>query len=434
LKKHYHSTAPLATLSLQYESQRILAVLVRILGLHRLNLALALVENIFEEAVTNHYFRTPANPPEFLLALARVKTLDLIRQQNLAEKLARSVALDMEMGQGLEQILQQLFSEPKVEESRLALVFACCHPALPMRIRMALLLKTSFTFTEKDIRHFRHSEDLELLRELEAAPELILQNNVQVTVPSERNFKNRYEAVLETIWQLFHEGFEHSEKIIFTRRALCDQAFQLAQCLLSHPPSAQPSTYALMSMLCLLSARFDVRRGRAPSFIFLDEKNRAKWNMALIDKGVSYFEQAGELDKTNEYHLMAQALLEHTLAPHPRFTNWESILNLYEALLKVHPVYRHQLYFAWLLAKNDQPQTAIQHLYAVHSFSEHLLEDWQTNALMGDFYRLSKNLREGIRYYRVAQQKAPSQALKRLLARKIIGLEKGTMRKKKAKW
>lgn len=411
-----------------------LAVLLRILGMHRLDMATELVETTIQEAAASFYFRTPSDPPDFLLSLAKKKTFDLIRQHNLSEKLSRSVSLDMETGQSMESIFSKIFSEDNLDQSRLAVIFACCHPALPVRLRMALLLQTSFTFSDKDIRHFRHSDDLELLNELEAAPELILQNGVQVSIPSERTFKARFDSVLETVWQLFHEGFEHSEKTIYTRRAICDQAFQLGSYLLEHPLTAQPASFSLMSMLCMLSARFDTRRGRAPSFIFLDEKNRSKWDLDLIDRGVSYFERAGETDKSNGFQLVAQALMEHTLAPHPRFTNWESILNLYEALLQVHPSFQNQLYFAWLLAKNLQPQAAIQYLFGVPGFSEHLLEDWLTNALMGDFYRQAKNPREGIRYYRVAQQKAPSHALKRTLSRKILNLEKGTMRKKKVRW
>lgn len=434
MKKRHLSAVALAGLSQQHESRRLLAVIVRILGLHRLPLALEIVDSTFDEAAAKFYFRVPPDIPDFLLSVAREKVLEAIRQQNLSERLARTIALDMEMGQSLESIIQKIFSEESVVENRMAVVFASCHPALPLRLRMALLLKTHYTFTAKDIQHFRHSDDLELLSELENAPEILLQNAVQVTVPSERTFKDRHAAVLETVLQLFLEGFEHSGKTIFTRRAMCDQAFQLGHQLLTYPKTATPATTALMSALCMLAARFDTRRGRSPSILFLDEKNRSKWNPDLIDKGVNFFEQAGELDRTSEYHLMAQALMEHTLAPHPRFTNWESILDLYDHLLKVRPAYQHHLYFAWLLARNLQPQAAIQHLYGVPRFSEYLLEDWLTNALLGEFYRLGKNPREAIRHYRVAQQKAPSHGLKRLFFRKILNLEKGSMRKKKVKW
>ncbi|MBI5914659.1 MAG: hypothetical protein HY842_04730 [Bacteroidetes bacterium] len=434
MKNRHLSPVPSATLNVQHESRRLLACTVRVFGLHRLDLAMQVVEKTFEEAAAQAWFRIPPDPPAFHLALAKQKTHDAIRQQGLSGRLSKEVSLAVEGGHNMEEVLQKIFSETEVGHSRLALLFACCHPALPLRLRMALLLRTMYTFSEKDIQHFRHSDDLALLKELETAPDLLLQNGVLVNVPSPRNFPPRFEALLETVWHLFFEGFDHSEKTVFARRAICDAAFRLGSSLLEHPATDLPPTYALMSVLCMFSARFDVRRGRPSSFLFLDEKNRAKWNPALIDRGVAYYEKAGETDRNSEYHLLAQVLMEHTLAPHPRFTNWNRILDLYNILLHVRPTYHNHLCYAWSLAKNQQPSAAIQHLFSVPTFSGHLLEDWQTNALLGDFYRQAKNLREAISFYRSALQKAPTAALQRMLQKKILSLETGKMKKKKRKF
>ncbi|MCF8247231.1 MAG: hypothetical protein K9J37_14750 [Saprospiraceae bacterium] len=435
MKKHHLSFTSLAHLTGQHEARQLLAALVRIVGLHRLGLALDLVGITFEEAAKQPWFRLPSNPMSFLLVIAQQKTLEAVRVQNLTGRLSREVNFSVETGQPLEDIFHKIFEEKTLEDNRLALLFACCHPALPLRLRMALLLKTNFTFTEKDTQHFRHSDDLALLKELDNAPELLLQHGIQSGVPTPGQLQVRLTAVQETIWALFMEGYEHSELTIFARRSFCDTAFQAGCLLLAHLSTELPINQALMSVLCLLAARFEPRRGRPPSFLFLDEKNRAKWNPQLIDQGVAYYEKAGDPNDPDEYHLLARVLMEHTLAPHPRFTNWERIQEHLELMLEVHPTYHFQLCFAYALAKNGQPDMAIQHLFAVPTFAEHLPEDWLTNALLGDFYRQAKNLRECARYYQVAQQKAPTTSLKKLIHRKMLSLtsnKKGS--KKKVKW
>jgi predicted RNA polymerase sigma factor len=421
LKKLHLSPPTLALLNGQHEARQLLAGLLRIFGLHKFELSLEILAESFDRAAQLPYFRLPSNPMSFLLAIAQQKTLEAVRVQNLTGRLSREVNFAVETGQPL-------------EDNRLALLFACCHPSLPLRLRMALLLKTNFTFTEKDIQHFRHSDDLALLKELDKAPELLLQHGVQSGVPTPGQLSARLAAVQETLLALFMEGYEHSELTIFARRSFCDTAFQAGYQLLANPATELPSTHALMSVLCLLSARFEPRRGRPPSFLFLDEKNRAKWNPQLIDQGVAYYEKAGDPNDPDEYHLLARVLMEHTLAPHPRFTNWERIQEHLQLMLDLHPTYHYQLCFAYALVKNGQPDMAIQHLFAVPTFAEHLPEDWLTNALLGDFYRQAKNLRECARYYQVAQQKAPTTSLKKLIHRKMLSLTSNKKGKKKVKW
>lgn len=434
MKKLHLSPPSLAHLNGQHEARQIFAALLRILGLHRLELAQEIVAESFEEAATSPYFRLPSNPLSFLLSIAQLKTLEAVRVQNLTDRLSREVNFAVETGRPLDEIFQSISEEEMLKNNRLALLFACCHPSLPLRLRMALLLKTNFTFSEKDIQQFRHSEDLSLLNQLNTAPELILQYGIQCGIPTPGQLPARLAAVQETILGLFMEGYEHSDKTIFARRSFCDTAFQMGSLLLAHPTTELSSAYATMATLCLLAARFEPRRGRPPSFLFLDEKNRAKWNPQLIDQGVAYYEKAGDPDRPDEQHLLARVLMEHTLAPHPRFTNWERIAEYLQHLLEVRPTYEYHLSYAYTLAKNGDANLAIQHLYTTPSFGDHLPNDWLTNALMGEFYRQAKNLRECARYYQVAQQKAPSTALKKLIHRKILSLTANKKASKKKKW
>lgn len=434
MKKFHLYPTPLAQLTGQHEARQLIATLLRILGLHQLPLALEIVTESFEKAAQLPHFRLPSDPLPFLLSIAKQKTIDAVRLHNLVGRLSREVNFAVESGKTLEGIFQDIFDEKIQADNRLALLFACCHPDLPMRLRMALLLRTNFTFSEKDIYHFRHSADLELLNELEEAPALILQHGIQCRILPPGQVPAMLKSVQETLLELFMKGYDHSDRTIFSRRSFCDTAFQMAHLLQAHPASQSPDTCATMALLCLLAARFDTRRGRPPSFFFLDEKNRAKWNPQLIDQGVAFFEKAGEPSKPGEHYLLARVLMEHTLAPHPRFTNWERIVEHLQEMLKLHPTYHYHLYYAFALAKNGQPDLSIIYMYGVPGYADRLSEDWLTHALMGEFFRLAKNKKDSARHYHLAHLKAPSN-LKRMIQRKMLSLTAAkSSSRKKPKW
>ncbi|MEK7255041.1 MAG: DUF6596 domain-containing protein [Bacteroidota bacterium] len=426
----------LSDVAQRHEFQRLLAPVLRIFGLHKLHLATEIVNDVFENAAANLIFRLPGDLPAFLLELAKKKALEAARQPGGAQSFSMEISLALEAGQMLEALFDKIFTEKELPESRLGLLFACCHPALPVDLRHALILKTHCTFSEKDIQHLRPLADLAIFDELANAKDLILQNAVQVSVPSARTFSPRFEEVLHTLWLLFFEGFEHNQKTIFVCRGMCDQALRTAFSLLENPATCLPKTYGLLSVFCLLAARFDPRRGRSASLIFLEEKNRSKWNQSLIDRGVAYFEQAGMLDKTCEYQLFAQILMEHTLAPQVRFTNWFRLEELYLHLLKVNPQPKYHLQNAWVFSKSRSAGAALDYLFGTAGFSDWLLGDWQTSALVGEFHRQMKHPQEAVKFYRNAQNHAPTTALSRLLSKKILAVEQGKKRRrrKKIKW
>ncbi len=434
--KRQPSTTPHFSEQFQkHESQRLLAPILRIFGLSKLGLALEIVQQTFATAAGTLWFQFSASLPERLRNLAEQKSLEVARQTGIPLQFSQEVPLALESGDTLESIFDKIFSEAETAKNYTAMMFACCHPALPMQARLALLLKTNYTFSEKDIQQLRHSGDLALFDELPAAKDLILEHNIEVNVPIDQDFSERMECVQQTLWALFSQGYEHSEKTIFVRRAMCDLAFRLTFSLTENSLTRRQSqSLTLMSAMCFLAARFDPRRGRASSFLFLEEKNRSKWNQELIDRGVSLFEAAGEPDETSEFCLLAQILLEHTLAPHPRFTNWNRILSLHYKLIKVNPAApTYHLQLAWVLAKYNVPSDALHYLYSMPGFTSSLMGNWLTNALMGDFYRQTKSLKEAINFYRVAQNKAPTPALRRLLSRKILAIESGKGKKKRRK-
>src|SRR6266481_4506260 len=75
----------------------------------------------------------PSNPEAWLLTVARRKTIDAARRRRSGEMAAPQLQL---LAEGLDAA-----AEPAIPDHRLALMFACAHPAIEAGIRAPLILQ-----------------------------------------------------------------------------------------------------------------------------------------------------------------------------------------------------------------------------------------------------------------------------------------------------
>src|SRR3954463_9096058 len=83
---------------------------------------------------------TPSNPEGWLMAVAKRKNIDMVRRRKSAEAGADHLKL---LAEELETVAQQ---PAEIPDARLALMFACAHPAINEAIRAPLILQTLLGF------------------------------------------------------------------------------------------------------------------------------------------------------------------------------------------------------------------------------------------------------------------------------------------------
>src|SRR4051812_5542133 len=125
------------------ESRRVLATLIRLLG--DFDLAEEALAAAFTVALeTWEEVGVPMNPRAWLVSTGRHKALDLLR--------ARS-RLDASLGKLVARLDRH--AEPResdeIEDDRLCLVFACCHPVLAREAQVALTLREVCGLTTEEI-------------------------------------------------------------------------------------------------------------------------------------------------------------------------------------------------------------------------------------------------------------------------------------------
>jgi RNA polymerase sigma-70 factor (ECF subfamily) len=135
----------------RHEAGRMLAALTHMFGLEHLDLAEEVVQEALLQALRQWPFHgIPDNPQGWLLRAARNKALDLLRRQ------AALCRKEPEQEQRLSerQARQDVGDAPGVGEladEQLAMMFACCAPALPPEARVALTLKAVSGFSVAEI-------------------------------------------------------------------------------------------------------------------------------------------------------------------------------------------------------------------------------------------------------------------------------------------
>jgi RNA polymerase sigma-70 factor (ECF subfamily) len=122
----------------RHEAGRMVASLVRALGLRQLALAEDAVQDALVRALETWRFGgVPRNPAAWLMRAARNRALDLLRRQGTAARL--SAALLVAAGEG--EAAAPDPERPVIPDDELRLMFSCCAPELPAPAQVAVILK-----------------------------------------------------------------------------------------------------------------------------------------------------------------------------------------------------------------------------------------------------------------------------------------------------
>lgn len=97
--------------------------------------------------------------------------------------------------------------EPGAGDDRLRLVFACCHPALPLEGRVALTLRTLGGLEVAEVAAAFGVSEAAMAKRLVRARQKIAHARIPYRVPSSAELPERLEAVLGVLYLVFTEGY-----------------------------------------------------------------------------------------------------------------------------------------------------------------------------------------------------------------------------------
>ncbi len=306
------------------ESRRVLATLIRLLG--DFDLAEEALNEAFSAAVTQWpRDGMPANPRSWLVSAGRFKAIDTIRRRTRFDSLLPEIAAD-------ETIDSNLQDEEDVQDDRLRLIFTCCHPALSPEAQVALTLREVCGLTTEEIASAFLIAPATLAQRIVRAKTKIRTANIPYQVPSLADLPDRLDAVLQTIYLVFNEGYAASSGASLTRADLADEAIRLGRLAIELLPDSE--AIGLVALMLLQESRRTARTSATGDLILLEEQDRSLWNQSQISEGMALVKRSLSSSQFGTYTIQAAIAAVHAEAPSAAVTNWTQIVALYDLLIQ----------------------------------------------------------------------------------------------------
>lgn len=348
----------------RHESGKLVSVLTRIFGAENLDMAEDVVQDSLVEAMDQWQYKgVPDNPSGWLFTVAKNKALNIVNREKYKRKYASDIAHDLQSGWMIDPALNHFFSDEQIQDDQLRMIFTCCHPSISPDSQVALALKTLCGFSIPEIAKAFLTTEENINKRLVRARQKIRENNISFEAPKGSNMEARLQAVLETIYLLFNEGYSASKGDDIVRYELCEEAIRLAKIIATNKTIYNKGdVFALLSLMILNASRFKARQDSEGNLLTMEEQDRSLWDNDMRIAGLKYFAKAAQNESVSIYHILAAISAVYCIAPNYEATDWKSILSLYDSLIRIDGSPVVLLNRAIALSKVNGPDKALAEL------------------------------------------------------------------------
>ncbi len=281
----------------------------------------------FAAALENWPVRgVPVNPEGWLVTAARRKLVDAARRRQNAGSSTNLLALIAEE-------IQAVDSEA-IPDRRLALMFACAHPAIDEAVRAPLILQTILGLDAAAIGSAFLISPAAMGQRLARAKAKIRLAGVPFRIPERGEAPERLGAVLEAIYAAFAHGWDEAFSDDPRGRDLSEEAIWLGRLIVSLAPG-EPEARGLLALMLYADARRAARRHDSGRYVPLSEQDCTLWDAAAIDEAERLLRTASGANASGRFQLEAAVQSAHVARRATGATDWEAIGSLYDALYRM---------------------------------------------------------------------------------------------------
>ena len=283
----------------------------------------------------------PNNPGAWLMATAKNRALDHLRQAALHARKHEEIGHDLEALQAhvVPDFVDALDAAraDEIGDDVLRLIFIACHPVLPTDARVALTLRLIGGLTTDAIARAFLTPEPTIAQRIVRAKRSLSAAKVPFEVPHADALASRLASVLEVIYLVFNEGYSATGGDDWMRPALCDEALRLGRVLAARMPG-EAEVHGLLALMEIQASRAGARVDAQGRPVLLLEQDRSHWDALLIRRGLAALERAQALGGARgPYALQAALAACHARARTAAATDWGRIVELYDVLGEVSP-------------------------------------------------------------------------------------------------
>ena len=306
----------------------------------------------------------PPNPGAWLTLAARRRAIDRLRRSVREERTVDALTF----ADSRARLLAEVDADPALGTSgaaagagdaadeRIPMLFGCCHPALRVEARLALMLRAVVGLTTAQIARAFLVPEATMAQRLVRAKKKIGAVGIAFEIPVGRERASRLDEVLTAIYLAYNAGY-----LSRVDGGLTEDSIWLAELVARALPD-EAETWGLLSLLTSLSARSRTRFDGAGRLVLLADQDRAAWNGEDLARAEGYLVRSAELRRPGRFQLQAAIAACHADAACWADTDWLQILTLYDLLLTHDPSPVVRLNHAIALSHVSGPGPALAEL------------------------------------------------------------------------
>jgi RNA polymerase sigma-70 factor (ECF subfamily) len=271
----------------------------------------------------------PDSPEAWLMAVARRKLIDAARRQRRGEEITGHLRL-------ISDELRQLESADGVDipDDRLALMFACAHPAIDSAIRAPLMLQTVLGFDAAAIASAFLVSPATMGQRLVRGKQKIREAGIPFQLPEHADLASRLDAVLAAIYAVFAEGWSDPAGTESRSRNLVEEGIWLGRLVASLLPD-EPEALGLLALMLHAEARRGARRTGRGDYVPLADQDPSAWDTKPIEEAEALLLRASRSGMIGRYQLEAAVQSAHAARRISGRTDWAAIMRMYDALFAI---------------------------------------------------------------------------------------------------
>ena len=291
----------------------------------------------------------PENPAAWLLTVARRRGADAARRRAVEAGGADRLALMAEE-------LEAAASAPEaIPDRRLALMFACAHPAIDRGMRAPLILQAVLGLSAIDIAAAFLLPPGTMGQRLVRAKTRIRDAGIPFRTPDREELPERLGAVLEAIYAAYARGWRELDD---GAARLADEAIWLGQVVVELLPD-EPEAKGVLALMLYTEARRAARRTAGGAFVPLEEQDVGLWDHGALAAAERLLSEASAAGPSGRYQIEAAIQSAHVARRLGGAATWPAIVALYDHLLALTGSPVVALNRAAALAETAGPETAL---------------------------------------------------------------------------
>lgn len=394
------------------EYGKIVSVLTRYVGTDNVKTAEDIVQEALLKAVDHWEINgIPENPTGWLYTTAKNIALNTLKRKSYQKQYENYTRTR------LNKLAYVQFSEEEIIDEQLKMMFVCCHSSISESSQIALILKILCGFSIAEIANAFFTTTETINKRLVRGRKQLRENKVSFEIP--KNINKNLVIVLKTIYLLFNEGYNPSQKNELIRYDLCLEAIRLAEILAANLAiSEKDDCFSLLALMYFNASRFEARFSEDNSMIEMENQDRNKWNKELINKGVQSLQKV-EQNNISHYLILATISANHCIAKTFEETNWEEILSLYDSLITLEDSPIVRLNRSVALAKVKGNKSAIEELLNLESNSD-IEKYYLFHTTLAELYNMDGDAEKAVNRFKKGISLAANERDKDFIKKKLL--------------